>query len=97
MVVVVAFVLLFAIAFFKVVGMASFDAKTLKEQGEPLQARLRMAFAWSLALAMVFALVGIWTNFLLFRVLGGVCVCATIPILFTRYHVARKRSNQKSK
>jgi hypothetical protein len=97
MVVVVVIVLLFAIMFFRVVGMADFEAKTLKAQGEPLQARLRMAFAWTLAFAMVFALIGIWTNAIFFRVLGEVCIFATIPLLFTRLRVARKRSAQKQK
>ncbi len=75
-------------------GMASFGAKALKEQGEPIQARLRMAFAWSLTIAVVFSLIGIWTNILIFRVLGALCVCATVPILFTRILLIRKHSDK---
>jgi hypothetical protein len=93
----VAYILLFAILYFRIAGMASMEANAMKAEGKILQARLRIAFVVALLGGGAIVLLGDFVGSRPLRIVGLVCVFATVPIFFLRLFIGLRQSDRPSK
>ena len=96
-VLIVVVVLLFAIISFRIVGMGTFLSNTLKSEGRMLQARLRLAYSWSIVGGLAITLIGDFTNQSILRIAGVICIACACPIMFAQLFLSRKRLRDRSK